>query len=261
MKTNELIDVFLDTQSRIEKDLDLKKKTADSSRRTKLYDEGFFHEKKVKSSGWNVVIWEGTSFQCAKKFSNGNDTVAVLNFANPFEPGGGVRRGASAQEECLCRCSNLFNCISQPRIIEGYYNYHNADKHNYLFSDKIVYSPGIVVFKDDSTYEILHDPFFVDVVTCAAPYNVYGHDNELLKETYTKRLTNIFEVSAENDVDVLVLGAFGCGVFHNPPELMAETFRALIKEKYSRFFKKICFPLKRNGVSRNFEVFSQILTE
>lgn len=167
---------------------------------TKLYDEGFFHEKKVKSSGCNVVIWEGTSFQCAKEFLNGNDTVAVLNFANPFEPGGGVCRGSRTQEECLCRCSNLFNCISQPRIIEGYYNYHNADKHNYLFSDKFAYSPEIVVFKDDSTYEILHDSFLVDVITCSAPYNMYGNDTELLKETYTNQEVDLLHFI--NDVDV-----------------------------------------------------------
>ena len=35
------------------------------------------------------------------------EKVLVLNFANAFHPGGGVRRGASAQEEDLCRKSSL----------------------------------------------------------------------------------------------------------------------------------------------------------
>ncbi len=33
--------------------------------------------------------------------------ILVLNFANPVHPGGGVRRGARAQEEDLCRKSSL----------------------------------------------------------------------------------------------------------------------------------------------------------
>ena len=33
--------------------------------------------------------------------------ILVLNLANPVNPGGGVRRGAKAQEEDLCRKSSL----------------------------------------------------------------------------------------------------------------------------------------------------------
>ena len=33
--------------------------------------------------------------------------TAVHNFASASNPGGGVTRGANAQEECLCRCCNL----------------------------------------------------------------------------------------------------------------------------------------------------------
>ena len=35
------------------------------------------------------------------------EEILVLNFANPVNPGGGVRRGARAQEEDLCRKSSL----------------------------------------------------------------------------------------------------------------------------------------------------------
>ena len=215
----------------------------------------------MKSDSCHIICLEGTSFACAKRFADGKDNIAVLNFANPFEPGGGVCRGSRAQEECLCRCSNLYNTIRTPEMEASYYDHHNADRHNYLFSDRIIYSPRIVVFKDDSTYERLSDPFIVDVITCAAPYNVFGNDIELLKSTYRKRLTNIFEVASENDVDVLILGAFGCGVFHNPPELMANAFKELIEQEYYKYFKTICFPLIKSGISRNFEIFEQILAE
>ena len=41
----------------------------------------------------------------------GKDEILVLNFANPVNPGGGVRRGARAQEEDLCRRSTLLTSL------------------------------------------------------------------------------------------------------------------------------------------------------
>ena len=59
----------------------------------------------------NLSIIEDTSFNAArelKKKYEGEKRVAVLNFANPVKPGGGVEKGAIAQEESLCRCSTLY---------------------------------------------------------------------------------------------------------------------------------------------------------
>lgn len=261
MRTSELIQIFYDTQACIEHEPALINATEETKRLTKVYGEGFFSQRKrVKSQKYNVKTLEGYSLECARRFSETKDRIAVLNFANPYEPGGGALRGSRAQEENLCRCSNLYNSISMPEIIKQYYSYHTANKKNYLFSDRVVYSPGIVVFKDDKSYERLADPFQVDIITCAAPYNVYGHDMGLLKSVYQSRLTNVFEVAAENDVDILVLGAFGCGVFRNPPELMAGMFRKLIEETYYAYYKQICFPLVKSAYTNNYEVFTGILS-
>ena len=43
---------------------------------------------------------EDSSFSAAKKYLP-YGKVAVLNFANPENPGGGVQNGAMAQEECI----------------------------------------------------------------------------------------------------------------------------------------------------------------
>ena len=40
-------------------------------------------------------------------YENDVPKILVLNMANPVHPGGGVRNGARAQEEDLCRCSSL----------------------------------------------------------------------------------------------------------------------------------------------------------
>jgi uncharacterized protein (TIGR02452 family) len=42
----------------------------------------------------------------------------------------------------------------------------------------------------------------------------------------------------------LVLGAFGCGAFGNPPRQMAELFKKVLAEKeFYGFFSEICFAI------------------
>lgn len=58
------------------------------------------------------------------------NNILVLNFANPFNPGGGVRRGARAQEEDLCRKSSLLFSLESDEA-QKYYRY-NKSLHTYI---------------------------------------------------------------------------------------------------------------------------------
>lgn len=260
MKTAELVTIFEDTQNRVHSTDELKKATIELIDATKVYQEDYISKKRVvKNDVGDLSVVQDTSFSCASKFDCEGKTVTVLNFANPHEPGGGVKRGAKAQEECLCRCSNLYDSISNDKVYTDYYGW-NKELNGYLFSDRVIYSPGVLVIKDDE-YVLLEEPFRVDVITCAAPYNVYGHDINVLKECYIRRIKNILEVAIGNDVDILILGAFGCGVFHNPPSLMAECFKSvLLDEKYACFFEKVIFAIpKPSAFDRNYDAFLQVL--
>lgn len=117
------------------------------------------------------TVVESTTFATAKRYI-GNGKVAVLNFANPENPGGGVQNGAMAQEECLCRSSILYPCLIDDNVFTEYYQYHKELK-NTFFSDRLIYTKDVTVFKDDNTIPQMmpEDEWFnVDVITCAAPY-------------------------------------------------------------------------------------------
>ena len=194
-----------------------------------------------------IEVLEQTSFAAARENLK-YGRVAVLNFANPHYPGGGVFQGAMAQEECLCRSSNLYPCLEDGRVFEEYYLYHQKQT-DYDFSDRLIYSPGVTVFKDDAaTPQPLKkaDWFRVDVITCAAPYLAKRRyvNPTVLGELFKKRIRNILEAAMDNESDVLILGAFGCGVFKNPPKVVAKAFREVLEESRYHAFRKVVFAIK-----------------
>ena len=210
----------------------------------------------------------------AASFYKGN-RVAVLNFASAANPGGGVVKGAGAQEECLCRCSTLYFDLDVPEMWEGFYSPHRAEG-NPLHNDDIIYTPDVIVFKSDTDKPQLlpeEDWYQVDVITCAAPnlrekpsnqYNpsdgeaVHISDNEL-QALHEKRLRRILHVAVLKGVEVIILGAFGCGAFRNDPHTVAAAAKAVLPE-YRKAFKEIEFAVYcREPDTRNYEAFRAML--
>lgn len=265
MTTESLVACFNDTIERSQTG-ELKEFTERAISSNCLYKENFSspdcgRQNYADSAAEKILVVPDSTFAAAQKNIRYGKT-AVLNFANPQYPGGGASKGAVAQEECLCRCSNLYLCLSAPNIFEDYYFYHKKYT-NHLFSDRLIYTKDVVVFKDESEVPALlprDEWFFVDVITCAAPYIAkINIDNASLKSLFKSRIKNIFEAAIDNKVEVIILGAFGCGAFKNPPEVVAEAFHEVIDENgYADNFRKIVFAIKCNpNNTKNLDVFQE----
>lgn len=220
-----------------------------------VFYEGFVSKKFSQKKKATVKVLNMTTLAAAAQYRVFG-RVAILNFANPEVPGGGVKCGAKAQEESLCRCSNLYPCIASPSVYEDFYNYHYKCGR-FFYSDRIIYTKDISVFKDDELNLLDKKQMFkVDVITCAAPLTAKrSYTNKtVLYELYRSRIKNIFNVAIENNVDVLVLGAFGCGAFKNPPDIVAKAFKSIITEnQYDEFFNEIVFAIKSSNNDDPFE--------
>ena len=132
-----------------------------------------------------VIVSKKRSFEAAA-FYRGKH-VCVLNFASATIPGGGVTKGASAQEECLCRISTLYECISTSEITDDFHKKHwvelKTGKMDSFYNDDCIYTCDVTVFKSDTENPVLlpeEEWFNVDVVSCAAPNLRYmsQHDKE-----------------------------------------------------------------------------------
>lgn len=223
--------------------------TEGAIRSSRVYKEGFTSNTVSPCfESTKVEVVSGTTFATAKDYCKFG-RVAVLNFANPENPGGGVQNGAMAQEECLCRSSNLYPCLCDKSVFNEFYLYHR-NLRSFFYSDRLIYTKGVTVFKDDCEVPQLmpeNEWFQVDVITCSAPYIARRKytNKTVLKELFKSRIKNILEAALDSGAEVLVLGAFGCGAFKNPPEIVAKAFHEVIDENaYQAKFKKIVFAIK-----------------
>lgn len=201
------------------------------------------------------------SFLCSgKKAKN----PLVLNFANPVNPGGGVRRGAKAQEEDLCRKSSLLFSLESNHA-QRYYKY-NKSLNTYMGSDAIILTPNVEIIKDVNG-ELLDESVIVSVMTCAAPMITQGMEG-LTEVQYQKmfynRICGILKCAAYWGYQALVLGAFGCGAFGNDANLVSDLFYKALKEfnydgmMAKDFFRRIDFAvLDRSSGQYNFNEFNR----
>ncbi|MDD6098256.1 MAG: TIGR02452 family protein [Oscillospiraceae bacterium] len=201
--------------------------------------------------------------------------IAVLNFASATNPGGGVKSGSSAQEESICRCSTLYQCLDTNSLIRQFYGMHRK-RSDVRYTDTCIYTPDIIAFKSDTMFpELMNesDWFKVDIITCAAPnlrkipYNrmnpgkgkaISLSDDELL-EIHIKRGRHILSAAIENGAEIMVLGAFGCGAFANNPDVVAKAYKKLLTE-YAGCFRAVCFAVYCPPYDMtNYRIFSEIL--
>ena len=152
--------------------------------------------------------------------------VAVLNMASARRPGGGVTSGAGAQEENLHRRSDTWKFLHAQRM-----TYYPIPREACLLSR------GVTIFRgSEAAGYPLEEPFQVDVISSAAPAhppldssNQYARWQD--EDAMQMQIELILEAAHLSGCQALVLSAFGCGAFGNPPWVVARLFReALLRQ-------------------------------
>jgi len=149
--------------------------------------------------------------------------------------------------------------------------------NNPLYNNDCIYTPNVCVFKSDTNFpEPLpqEEWWKVNILTCAAPNLRERPSNAMnpnagataakisateLEKLLTSRVRRIFEVAVANGNEVLILGAFGCGAFRNPPEIVAHVFYNVMQEYLDRFdvIEYAVYHTERELA--NFEAFSSVM--
>jgi len=270
-------EIFKDTEYMYKTNEKLKNAVKSSLRDQKLILES----EKVdvtpdKNHAGKVIVSGKRTLEASEAYAKNGKKVCILNFASATNPGGGVVHGSSAQEEAICRCSTLYPCLNQKKLWDKFYLSHRV-ADNPLYNDDCIFTPDVTVFKSDIDFpELLPEGewWTVDVITCAAPNLRHIPSNRMnpgggsssanisyieLLCLLQKRIQKIFEVAIASGAEVLILGAFGCGAFRNPPELVATVFSEFT-ERYRNWFDVIEYAVYHKEHERgNYEAFKDAM--
>lgn len=223
----------------------------------------------------NIEVIEEDCLVAARHLFLSTGQVCVLNNASGHSPGGSVIKGPGAQEEYLCKCSDyyrgLFAFATDPR----YRSYVNICRHPSYPLDLnygCCYVPNVTIFRDTEAtgYELTDAPWQASMIaigginTPETFINQQGErrlteENEIIIKN---KITTLFRVAKLNRQYNLVLTAWGCGAYNNPPKHIAEIFKSIISlNEFWGYFKNIIFAISKpsNGKENtSFKTFLQV---
>ena len=202
----------------------------------------------------------------AKQLIDDGYNPAMLNLADLYTPGGLVEYGSGAQEENLCRRSDLVLSLyqfSSARIrqypdlglIKNDDQYPMDERYGGVYSGIVTFFRG-----PESEGSLLEEkPYNIPVISVAALSGPRIGADGLMSPEETEitleKIRTIFRIGMANFHDSLVLSALGCGAFANPPAHIAKLFHQVIEEdEFRNVFRLIDFAILdgyRTGLRHN----------
>ncbi|KAK1235936.1 hypothetical protein PQX77_000823 [Marasmius sp. AFHP31] len=182
-----------------------------------------------------------------KRFPNAAyGKIAILNLASDEKPGGGWdKTPVRSQEDALCYSSTLFKTLKP-----SYYPWPNTGPGSVAG----IFSPGVVVFKDDLDHDCVDLPegerCILGIITVAAPRlpeltpdgKRFANKGQL--ENLRGKIRLVYRMAAHNEKEYLILGAMGCGVYRCPPRQVAEEMKSvLMEEEFRGWFRNVTFAI------------------
>ena len=209
----------------------------------------------IQNKKTKIFFFKGTTNQAIFHFYKINKyfKFSILNFANSHHVCGGYTHGSMAQEEELCRTIiDLFPSLGLVANRKYYYKNFKWYKH-------ILYSSNLSLYRYDNVqsngeYNLINkNPIKVSVISAAAPDL---NNNIKLIKIFKKNPNNIFNIlykiiksiylipiylnkkNREHKINVLILGAFGCGAF-SPSINLQNNLGVKYNENIASIFAKL----------------------
>ncbi|GHU66469.1 TIGR02452 family protein [Spirochaetia bacterium] len=199
-------------------------------------------------------VIEADCLETAELLLKAGFNPCVLNMASGKNPGGGVLNGSGAQEENLFRRTNLFKSLYQFVDYAAEYGVvRSVQTYPLDRNSGGIYSGSITVFRasENNGYALLKKPYQVSFVSVPAinrpeleTINGIYYLAKPLVESAKEKIRTILRIAGKYNHDSLILSAFGCGAFANPPNHVALLFKEVfLEDEFINRFKIIVFAI------------------
>ena len=224
-----------------------KKEIAESIKNTEMHNDVKFYSK--LENGTAIIKVEPIDSVEAVIKGNGK-RQCLLNFASYKHPGGGFLGGSMAQEEALCHESTLYSILVN--FQKSFYDKNSLDTNNALYRNKALYTRDVIFERNKKAVAS-------DVLSCACPNWNAAKSKGITKEqnetALRSRIKYILMLASSHQINRLILGAYGCGVFGQDAKVVARIFHEEITKTLIHKKIEIVFAIpKGNG---NYEAFKK----
>ena len=185
-----------------------------------------------------------TPLNTARRLSTKYKTC-IINFGSATKPSNSFLNGKNLQEDSLLRHSSLFKSQQKEKFM---YLHHKVNKSNFKYSDYMIYSPSVPIFRDERTEKLLNeeDVFCTDIITSAAPNKdemvKNGQNIKCLQDVLYIRCEKILRCAIDHGAKALILGDFALSCGGNDPKLMILIFKDLLhKREYKEYLNVVVF--------------------
>lgn len=278
--------LWLKTKELILADNTCKKDAQKAADETFKYDLSSNPGDLVQGGRMEVLIWNTDAISAAIKESKAGHSVLLVNFANNRIPGGDYRGKYNAQEEDICRKTSLAFALDSNLGMQTKADLYPINRETQ--EAKGLLSPGIKVYwqqVSSGTFRQLSPPIAINIITVPAfdsksvwrAGNESPEDAKCFQEPYAeingKRYYSFSPLGLEltrarielqlagahhMGAHTLITGAFGCGVFGNKVEQVAQLYRDAI-DRYGGCCQRVIFAIPGNPTSYSISQFKKKL--
>ena len=207
--------------------------------------------------------WSVATLALTKHFG---EIFAVLNMANGTNFGGGYLIGSLAQEEDMFRKTTVVLSKNEGEIVRGKYSETMIRLINAKEGQVYISEEPHICFRDtdDKRFFLLpsEDWFsFYELRAAARDYNPKHNDGIVIpfdSKDCERRIRAQLYTLARRKIRHVVLSAFGCGAFRNPPDKVSDIYKKVIMSDFLTIFDVIVFAIydpssKPTGNFRSFK--------